>query len=283
MRLPGLMKCELLPVLLGDLSHMWILWSWSLSRSIHLDFPLLPTACLHMAFGNLLLLRLPLPCQRWNCHHKHRHHLDQGLHSATGAQDGLTYPRVPLHKILLRIKLLCPLYSSSGSSHRTPLRSSQSLFSQSRVCEHWPDNMQILFTVLAYVSINARVHHRLLSPQSASLARANEPPDVMWWQERQRLSEQKPGGHEEDLLRYWSFPLKAERNGFFTNWEENLSLCHIQTSPIWIPFVPKKEWYSGFMYSSAFQVKVQAHCTAQHAWILLDWKTAGNKCTHLAT
>lgn len=121
MRLPGLMKCELLPVLLGDLSHMWILWSWSLSRSIHLDFPLLPPACLHMAFGNLLLLRLSILCQKWNCHHKLWHHLDQGLHSAAGAQDSLIYPCVPLHEILLRIKLWCPVHSNSGSSHRAPL------------------------------------------------------------------------------------------------------------------------------------------------------------------
>lgn len=241
MRLPGLMKCELLPVLLGDLSHMWILWSWSLSRSIHLDFPLLPPACLHMAFGNLLLLRLPVPCQKWNCHHKHWHHQDQGLHSAAAAQDGLIYPCVPLHEILLTIKLWCPLVSSPGSSHRTPLGSSWSLFSQFRVWEHWPGKMQIPFTTLARVSINACVQHRLLSSQSASLAAANEPPHIMWWQERQRLLEQKPAGHEEDLLPYWSFPLKAERNGFFTNWEKNLSLCHIQRSHIWIPFVPKKE------------------------------------------
>lgn len=168
MRLAGLMKCELLPVLLGDLSHTWILWSWSLSRSIHLDFPLLPPACLHTAFGNLLLLRLSIPCQKWNCHRKLWHHLDQGLHSAAGAQDSLIYPCVPLDEILLRIKLWCPLHSSSGSSHGAPLVSSWSLFSQFRVWEHWPGKMQILFTVSAHVSINAGVQQIALPTISFS-------------------------------------------------------------------------------------------------------------------
>lgn len=274
------MKCELLPVLLGDLSHMWILWSWSLSRSIHLDFPL-PSP--HpLAFGNLLLLRLSLPCQKGNCHTSvgiiwikvYIQLLEPRMASYTHVHPCIKYcweSNYDVHSVPL---LALPT---------EPLRSSWSLFSQFRMWEHWPDKMQILFTGLAHVSINARVQHTLLSPQSASLARANEPPHIMWWQERQRLLEQKPGGHEENLLWYWSFPLKAERNGFFANWEENLSLCHIQMSHMWIPFVTKKEQYLGFMYTSAFQVKVQAHCTAQHAWILLDWKKAGNKCTHLAT
>lgn len=101
---------------------------------------------------------------------------------------------------------------------------SWSLFSQFRVWEHWPGKMQILFTMLAHVSTNAGVQHRLLSPQSASLATANEPPHIMWWQQRQRLLEQKPAGHEENLLPYWSFPLKAERNGFLLT-ERKTSAC----------------------------------------------------------
>ena len=49
------------------------------------------------------------------------------------------------------------------------------------------------------------------------LASTNELLHIMWCQEMQRHLEQKPGGHEEDLLLRYSFPIKAERNGFFTN------------------------------------------------------------------
>lgn len=132
MRLPGLMKCELLPELLGDLSHMWMFWSWSLRRSIHLDFPLLPPTCLHMAFGNSLLLRLPIPSEM-ELSSQTLASSGPRLTFSSWTQDGLIHPGVPLDKILLRIKLLCPLYSSS---HRTPLRSSWSLFSQPRTWQY---------------------------------------------------------------------------------------------------------------------------------------------------
>lgn len=123
------MKCELPPGLLGDLSPTWILQSWSLSRSIGFHFLLLPPAYLHMAFGNLLLLRLPLLCQKWTCHHKCLHHLNKDLPSAIGDQEDAVCLHVPLHTILLRIKLLRPLCSSSSSFHRTSLRSLRFLFS----------------------------------------------------------------------------------------------------------------------------------------------------------
>lgn len=161
------MKCELPPGLLGDLSAMWILRSRSLSRGISLDLPLLPPVYLHVAFGNLLLLRLPLLCQKQICHHKCLHHLDKDLHSAIRDQEDAVCLHVPLHRILLRIKLLCPFYSSSSSFHRIPLTSSWSLFSQflelgTLTLQY---RMQIFFTMLAYVNVNARVDYRLLSPQ----------------------------------------------------------------------------------------------------------------------
>jgi len=162
-----LMRCELLPWLLGDLSSRWILQSQSLSRGISLDIPLLTPTYLHMAFGNLLFPRLLLLCQKQTCHHKRLHHLDKDSHSAVGDQEEAVCLHVPLHTILLRIKLLCPLYSSSSSFHRTPLRCSRSLFSQfldlGTLTLRY--HMQIFFMMLAYVNVNAHVEYRLLSPQ----------------------------------------------------------------------------------------------------------------------
>lgn len=271
------MKCELLPELLGDLSHMWMLWSWSLRRNIHLDFPLLPPTCLHMAFGNSLLLRLPIPSE-------------MELPSQTLASSG---PRLTFScwsqdgsytQVYPWIKYC---WESSYYGHSIPVLAlpTEPLSGPHGPCSHspGPDNMQIFFTVLAHVSINARVHHRLLSPQSASLATTNEPPHIMWWQERKGfwskiLEDMKRTSYNTEV-----FLLKLKGTASLLT-ERKTSACATSkgvTSESYL-FQRRNSIIQDLCTVVHFKWKFKP-TTAQHAWILLDWKTAGNKCTHLAT